>query len=450
MAAESPTFIVVEEERGWFDPNPIFVEGIPACAEVAIEATFEDAEGQVWSSKGVYHAGADGRVDVATSASFGGTYQGVHAHGLTWSALPLPLSELGATPDPASIGEDAPRTPSIRPMEPTTVKYRVFAITKFDPFEALINEVQQTVYTMAPGVVREEIDHGQVRGVLFRPESFDQPPAVLWISGSGGGVSDRSAALVASKGFAVLAIATFAYEGRPDALERIPLEYFRDGADYLRNRFKVDQVGIAGGSRGGETALLVAAIFPNRFGAVMASVPSNLINAGCCSPESYKYPAYTYDGRDLPVLTGMPDYSALDMSSIPELPETWRYDWQFQMDKAEDENLIPVERIKAPIMLISGDADLLWPSSVAANRIADRLKQSQFEHPITNLVYDGAGHFSGAMMPFSALTEVALHPVIKSRIPLGGFPRANAHANYDAFDEQIAFFRKNLKSSQLP
>jgi dienelactone hydrolase len=83
---------------------------------------------------------------------------------------------------------------------------------------------------------------------LYLPPSEGRHPAIIVISGSDGGIA--SAAMwgepLAARGYAVLAAAYFALEHLPVDLVEIPLDR--------------DRVGLLGHSRGGEGALLAAAI----------------------------------------------------------------------------------------------------------------------------------------------------------------------------------------------
>lgn len=57
------------------------------------------------------------------------------------------------------------------------------------------------------------------------PCAVGRHPAVLDMFGSGGGLMDFRAALLASKGFVVLSLAYFAYDDLPKVLE-VDMEYF--------------------------------------------------------------------------------------------------------------------------------------------------------------------------------------------------------------------------------
>lgn len=64
-------------------------------------------------------------------------------------------------------------------------------------------------------------------------------PGIIDMFGSVGGLIEFRASLLASHGFAVLALAYFAYEDLPDKLLETDLEYFEEAANFLLAHPKV-------------------------------------------------------------------------------------------------------------------------------------------------------------------------------------------------------------------
>src|SRR5947209_2937261 len=95
---------------------------------------------------------------------------------------------------------------------------------------------------------------------LFHAADGEPQPGVIVLGGSEGGLADRHAALLASKGFTTLSVAYFGVDGLPAHLHRVPIEGVRAAAAWLRERPQVagDKVGVVGASKGGELSLLLA------------------------------------------------------------------------------------------------------------------------------------------------------------------------------------------------
>src|ERR1051326_4096570 len=91
---------------------------------------------------------------------------------------------------------------------------------------------------MTSSLVRTEVRHDGLVGVLFHPEPASDStatlPGILVLGGSEGGLHEIDAAFLAERGYAALALAYYGLPGLPDVLKNIPLEYFATALDYLR------------------------------------------------------------------------------------------------------------------------------------------------------------------------------------------------------------------------
>jgi dienelactone hydrolase len=132
-----------------------------------------------------------------------------------------------------------------------------------------------------PGVTRHVIRSDGIVGTLFLPPGAGPHPAVMVVSGGGGGIDEFRGAILASHGYAALALGHFAVEGRPRGLVNIPLEYFETALGWMRAEPWFDRrlLAVWGTSRGGELALLLGSTFPETT-AVAAWVPSGVSRRG--------------------------------------------------------------------------------------------------------------------------------------------------------------------------
>ena len=64
-------------------------------------------------------------------------------------------------------------------------------------------------------------------------------PGIVDISGTGRGLPEYRASLLAGKGFAVMALAYYNYEDLPKSIENLHLEYFEEAMNYLLNHPQV-------------------------------------------------------------------------------------------------------------------------------------------------------------------------------------------------------------------
>ena len=109
---------------------------------------------------------------------------------------------------------------------------------------------------------REDVRADGLNGVLYRPKGDKPAPLIIMLGGSEGGLQATSRVGVGfvEHGYAVLALAYFMDEGLPQTLENIPLEYFDRALDWAKAQPGVDAkgIGVFGGLRGSEAALLLA------------------------------------------------------------------------------------------------------------------------------------------------------------------------------------------------
>jgi dienelactone hydrolase len=105
--------------------------------------------------------------------------------------------------------------------------------------------------------------------------------------------------------------------------------------------------------------------------------------------------------------------------------------------------IIPVERTQGPILLISGQDDQLWPSTMLAQIALRRLTQHAFAFPVEHLGYPSAGHLIG--IPYTATTvRHARHRVLGHDFSFGGTPAGDAFARADSWPKVLVFLATAL------
>jgi hypothetical protein len=88
----------------------------------------------------------------------------------------------------------------------------------------------------------------------------------------------------------------------------------------------------------------------------------------------------------------------------------------------------------------------MWPSSLFANHVMERLAKHNHPYPYQHLSYEGAGH--GIVPGYLPKTfTVIRHPVTGYLYELGGNAKDNAFASGDAWSKTIKFLGQNLKRS---
>lgn len=230
---------------------------------------------------------------------------------------------------------------------------------------------------------------------LFLPSGSGPFPTVIAVGGSEGGfiTGDAYGKMLPQEGFAVLGIAYFGAEGLPPSIDRIPLEYFIKAIDFIDRDSRLDRrrIGLVGGSKGGELALVLASHEP-RIRAVCAIVPSDVVWQSARlanNPTS----SWTYRGVQLPFVP----YKGPLMPASQRIVDL--FELSLEQSSAVAAATIPVENIVGPVMLISASHDEIWPSKAMSERMVARLTAKKFDHSVQHLTYETGHGFSQALAP---------------------------------------------------
>lgn len=340
-------------------PVDLRVGGLRPHEAVTVTITATDANGRRFSASGRYRADTHGVVDLARAAPL----ENQPYFGAWRMGLPTSMSAGG---EPFYWRDDT--------------GYR-FAVVVRVGARTLTHASFVRRLTGRPVVYRTlTIAHDRLVGTFAYPRGAARTPAVLALGGSEGGPgSTLLAAVLAAQGIPTLALGYFHAPGLPDELKDIPLEYFQRALRWLDRRQQVDptRVSAIGISRGSEAALLLAIDYPKLVRGVAALVPSSVVNCGIRGAERGGLcvgPAWTLHGKPVPFTRQFGNVHPTD-------------------DPAA---VIPVERIRVPILLGCAGADDVWPSCPYARAIAAR----HGPRSLSLYAYPGAGHYVGALIPY--------------------------------------------------
>ena len=386
------------------DESPaIRATGLQPNQRVSIQAELVDGEDHAWASQAEFVADGQGVVDTSLEAPVNGSYRGVSAMGLVWSMKPAE-KHVAAYRPPQNLGAQI-------------IDFRLVK----DGQEVAKAQLEQK--RVADGVQRIKLE-GQLHGVLFLPNSSGPHPGVLELGGSEGGAPLGKAAWLASRGYAALALAYFRYENLPPLLEGISLEYFGNALEWMMHRPEIapDRIAVMGTSRGAELALQLASMY-TQIRAVVAYVPASSRIAACCGNTHVPY-AWTWRGQPLSFVFPRFLNNPMAMTSAA----------------------IAVEHTRGPVLLISGQDDAVWPSSMMANSVVTRLKQSHFAYPVEHLKYAHAGHRAGRPEVVPTMHGRVVNPTSGREQNLGGNVEGDAQSSLDAIPKVLEFLRQSLQA----
>jgi dienelactone hydrolase len=424
------------------EPVSIRVSQARPGQKLTIRASAIDELDKRWQSYAVFTADEQGVVDVGRQEPETGSYEDVDSMGLFWSMRRV---EKGKQRDAFFAKNTA---------APLTVTIEI----EVDGATIATSSVERLFATA--GVKAIEVREQGLVGTLFMPPGEGRHPAVIILNGSDGGKRDCAAALLASHGYAALALVYFRgasrkLEGVPAALINIPLEYFEKAIGWLQERKDVDgeKLAVIGHSRGGELALLLGATFP-AVKAVVAGSPSGFVHGGIkYSPTSL--PSWTYHGEALPYIpykSTFKESMGFFKNFITRTPMTMREGFLKRMpdERMAEKVSIPVERTQGPILLIAGTDDRLWPADVYCEQVMERLSAHKFGCAYEYLSYEGAGHFLCFPYGIPSLPPMTrLSPGGGVTIDFGGSSRVNAEATVDSWGRILGFLEESLRGDMI-
>ncbi|XP_032261417.1 peroxisomal succinyl-coenzyme A thioesterase [Phoca vitulina] len=400
----------------WDEPVRIAVRGLAPRQPVTLRASLRDEKGALFRAHARYQADAGGLLDLARAPALGGSFVGLEPMGLLWALEP-------DKPFWRFVKRDV--------QTPFAVELEVLDGHEPDAGRVLGRAVHERDF-LRPGVRREPVRAGRVRATLFLPPGPGPFPGIIDIFGTGGGLMEYRASLLAGHGFATLALAYYNFEDLPKEIDGIYLDYFEEALCYMLQHSKVKGpgIGLLGISLGADICLSMASFLKN----ISATVSIN--GSGFSGNRAIYYkqtciPSLGHDFRRIKVaFSGL-----LDIVDI-------RNDI---VGGHENPSMIPIEKAQGPILFIVGQDDHNWRSELCAQIASERLQAHGREKPQI-ISYPGTGHFIEP--PYFPLCPASVHTLVNKPIIWGGEPRAHSKAQEDAWKQILTFFCKHLGGTQ--
>ncbi|KAM4049905.1 LOW QUALITY PROTEIN: acyl-coenzyme A amino acid N-acyltransferase 1-like [Anomaloglossus baeobatrachus] len=407
----SPEISLVDE------PVKIQAWGLPPDQIITLRAWLKDEKGHIFISRAFYKTD---EVDLENSPATGGDFHGVCPMGLFWALKPtIPFLRL--------MKRDVVGSPF-------SVHLELYPLVVLNPLPEDLPAATKIIerWYSAPGVQRILIREGRVRGALFLPPGEGPFPGVIDMFGGVGGLLEFRSSLLASRGFASLALAYFAYDDLPSFLGEVDLKYFEEAAQILCDHPKVsgDGVGVVAICKGAEMALAMASYLPQ----VAATVCINGTNA--VNGNSLVYGDLIINGIPYKVegllITDFLSLSVANTMDDPRKPE-------FQ------DTILPLEKARGPILFMVGDKDENYNSLFFAKEAKSRAEKYG-KKDVYVQCYPGAGHLIEP--PGSPFCPVSQSPFFPLPLIWGGELIPHCRAQETSWKELQEFLRTKIRCSR--
>ncbi|KAE8286706.1 Acyl-coenzyme A thioesterase 2, mitochondrial [Larimichthys crocea] len=387
------------------------VEGLAPHKPIELRSKLVDDRGVIFKASALYKADETGQVDVCRAPSLGGSFTGVEPMGLFWAMAP-------ETPHSKFLKKNV--------LSPTLVEIKALS---GESGELLASETNERAY-LTEGMKRIPVQEGMIRGVLFVPPGKGPFPGIVDLYTLGGGLTEPRASLLANKGYVVLALAYYGYQGLPKNPKTLDLEYFEEAVNYLRRQPEVKGpgIGIISISHSGGLALSMSSFLSG----ISATVCINGCIANTVIPLHYK-------DIVIPPLPPVLENIKITDSGLVDIRNALP-DPTLEKNRA---SLFPLERASCQFLFAVSEDDHNWNSSLFAERAAEILRNHGKES-FQVLTYPKAGHF--LEVPYMPFCPSAFHAAVGHDVVFGGEPKAHSEAQLDLWERVQAFFKSHLDS----
>jgi dienelactone hydrolase/protocatechuate 3,4-dioxygenase beta subunit len=287
------------------------------------------------------------------------------------------------------------------PQEPLASGPESRVWVKLERNGSIVSETAFELITEAEGLTIGEMKGDGWHAVYAFPASSEKLPLVLSLHGSEGGSVGKArgrACLLASHGFAAVAVNYFAYsheaiEGVPSRHEEIRLEILESIREWLETRpeVNVNRIHLTGVSKGAEFAMLAATHF-DWIASVVALVPSDVVWEGYSAGggTGTASSSWSIGGKPVPFIPLFP-FDPKMQGMYRTNTERYERSRQYYPQQAFAAR-IPVEKIDARILLLASDRDEVWASGAMARNIVERMIAAGNGDRVEVKIYPKAGH----------------------------------------------------------
>ncbi|KAM3938321.1 acyl-coenzyme A amino acid N-acyltransferase 1-like [Leptodactylus fuscus] len=397
----------------------IQVWGLPPGQAITLRAWLKDEKGELYHSRAFYLADKEGKLDLEKSPATGGDFIGVYPMGLFWALRP-------SVPNLRLMKRDVMGSPFLVHLE----LYTSLIISPLPEDAPAVSKVIERWY-VAPGVQRILVREGRVRGTLFLPPGEGPFRGVVDMFGSAVGLLEFRSSLLASRGFASLALAYSGYDDLPKFLGTVDLKYFEEAAQLLSSHPKVADggIGVVGICKGAEMALAMASYLP-QVSATICINGTNGVNGNSLTYDDLLVNGMPYNPERL-LVTDFASISFTNAMGDPRKPE-------------HQDAVLPLEKARGPILFMAADQDQNYNSLFYAREAMARAEKYG-KNDVYLQCYPGAGHLIEPGSPYCPASQTPFFP-----LPLawGGDLLGHCIAQETSWKQIQEFLRRYVKCSR--
>lgn len=397
-----------------FDESPkLKITGGYPRQELALLAEMKDDLGHSWSSQAAVVLEKDGDLDLETFHPIAGSYLGQGFEGLLWSMQCLDNSRPSA------------------PFYRTCSKPLELKVTLKDS-EQTYGELVFTRRLADSIVCQEKTLEACGQKLVFKcyhhQEVAEQAPLLLFLSSSSWDFEAEAAYVWAQKGFRVV---HWPLGLKIDQEKELPIELLQA----VHKDLAKESILVATG-RAAEYALLSSSLLNLNWKAVAVSGASGLT---FLNPHQS---VWSYQGEVLPGI----ELEISSMSGVQPLSTRKLFSDAVKDLTKREKGRIEVEKLQAPLLLLSGQEDQVWPASALSELVVQRLKKLDYPFEVLHQTYESAGHWVGPELGLPLRSTFHLEyqdPDTKITYRFGGKGGYQARANIESWKLLMEFLERH-------
>lgn len=294
------------------------------------------------------------------------------------------------------------------------------------------------------GIFIDKIDSNEIHSKLISNSNNSGRPLVIVIPGSGGSyIKDNYLFGLVGSGYDVLSTAYVGKHTLPKDIEHVPLEYLEKIILFIKNKFPKRKIVLLGISKGAEYVLTFAS-YKHLVDGIICYSPSAFVlpNHVGLNKNDIQKSSWTLNGSEVP-------FAKLRFFSDKAGMITYKNYIQPIFDDNEQlkKSRIKVENIKCNLLLLSGEEDLVWPSTKMANLIQSKLEESNSTIDVEHISYKNCGHqfvwFNKKTPEYAPQYQsMNLTGIKKHKFLFGGTEELTIKAMIDSKNKVIQFLKK--------
>lgn len=225
---------------------------------------------------------------------------------------------------------------------------------------------------------------------IWYPADGSREKVVIVVSGSDGGLehAGKHAHYLADNGVPALAVALFKTKHTEKNLNKVPIERVGTVISWLKGK-GYQKIAMDGTSKGTEYTFAAALYYPD-ISCVIVKTPSWYYSEGLSGGQPTGECCWSYKGESLP-------FTPYKMRKINMLKLLWKAR-EFNIldvNSGKDivpESIIPIEKLKVPILMFSTKTDTVWPSTESCEKMCEILKSNSYAYPYKHIAFEHISH----------------------------------------------------------